>query len=731
MMRKLLKSGLSVLLALILIILPSQAAASASFAASFAPGTSAYSAASLTPGISAAYTASLTSGASAAFAAADYTAARQLAKLKAAVLTNTAYGAVSVQYALIDNGEIVISGQAGSYSKDKTVALTKDHMYGIGSVSKVFTAAAVMQLAERGKLALDKPVVGYLPAFKMADSRYRDITVRMLLNHSSGLMGSSFHNSAFFGGISADYDLLASLKTQRLKADPGEFSVYCNDGFSLAELLVEKVSGMGFSEYIRKNISDPLELNNTMTPLEDFPEDKLVKAYRPGSKSPLPAEALAVIGAGGIYSTAEDLCEFSRIFMEDAASGILSAKSVQAMEAPEYRNGFWPEEGDSAISYGLGWDSVNLFPFTEYDIPALSKGGDTALYHCSLVVLPGENMAMAVLSSGGASTFNQLMAQEVLLSVLKAKGSIDEILPAKKAVKPAASSMPSMPAAMKKWEGIYSFSGGVVRIAIGDTGILTLKTILPAASTQRFTYAGDNKFYSGDGSVYITFAEESNGNTYLKAEGYVTYTGLGQLAQSDYQAQRITDNPISKSLQEIWRKRDNKKYFLIDEAYNSQFYSLSQAYLRTDLLEELEGYFMNAAILDENTARTLVEIPGMYGRDLSDYEFYYADGKEYLKTSGFLMISEDAVGELSEKAKFTCAIGSDGYAQWFKISGKSARKKIQVTLPEASSFSVYDYSGNCVYSSTISALTTVTLPAYGYIVFAGSPGAKFTVKYTE
>jgi len=66
--------------------------------------------------------------------------------------------------------------------------ITPDTMYGIGSVSKMFTTAAVMKLAEQGKVDLDSPVTKYLPDFKMADGRYKKITVRMLLNHSSGML---------------------------------------------------------------------------------------------------------------------------------------------------------------------------------------------------------------------------------------------------------------------------------------------------------------------------------------------------------------------------------------------------------------------------------------------------------------------------------------------------------------------------------------------------------------
>ena len=109
-------------------------------------------------------------------------------------------------------------------------------LYGIGSVSKVFTAAAVMKLVEDGKLDLDEPVIAYIPEFIMADERYVHITPRTLLNHSSGLMGSTGGNVYLLGdNDEVNHDqFLDILKSQTLKHDPGDRSIYCNDGFTRA-----------------------------------------------------------------------------------------------------------------------------------------------------------------------------------------------------------------------------------------------------------------------------------------------------------------------------------------------------------------------------------------------------------------------------------------------------------------------------------------------------------------
>ena len=138
----------------------------------------------------------------------------------AAQAASTLGGAVSVQYALWQDGEIVLTGHTGTFSKTENRVLMDSDLYGIGSVSKIYTTVAVMQLAEDGKLSLDAPVTRYLKDFKMADPRYRDITVRMLLNHSSGLMGSTFDSALLFD----DSDPSATDQLLELKRGSGSCS---------------------------------------------------------------------------------------------------------------------------------------------------------------------------------------------------------------------------------------------------------------------------------------------------------------------------------------------------------------------------------------------------------------------------------------------------------------------------------------------------------------------------
>ena len=124
-----------------------------------------------------------------------------------------------------DTEESTVSTSEGE-SAASTGDTDTDHIYGVGSVSKVYVTTAVMQLVEQGKVDLDLPVTEYIDDFTMADERYKDITVRMLMNHSSGLAGTSVKNFFLYGDndyVATD-SVLKNLKTQSLKADPGEYA---------------------------------------------------------------------------------------------------------------------------------------------------------------------------------------------------------------------------------------------------------------------------------------------------------------------------------------------------------------------------------------------------------------------------------------------------------------------------------------------------------------------------
>lgn len=649
--------------------------------------------------------------------------------VEAALAAAETYGATtSIQYALWKDGEIVSTGGSGVYSKTENRALTDDILYGVGSVSKIYTTVAVLQLAEKHRLSLDAPVTRYLKDFKMADPRYKDITVRMLLNHSSGIMGTGLGGAILFGeaDTSATDGLLESLSTQRLVADPGAYSVYCNDGFTLAELVVAAVSGLDFMDYVDKYILDPIGLDDTFAPGGDFDVSRLAKTYRGDDTRALPADSLNAIGAGGIYATASDLAAFGGAL---TGTELLSQSSLDAMAYPEYSRGIWPEDTLDSLAYGLGWDNMEWYPFCQSDIQALVKGGDTLYYHAGLVVLPEHDMAAAVVSSGGVSTYNEMVANQLLIAALAKEGvSVDESIPALPAAEPAA-----MPADLLKNAGYYGSTSAQYQVSLTEDGKLTMHylnypTTIP---DQTFTYHSDGTFRDATGTAYMSFVKEENGQVYLYQKTVSGLPGLGALPVSNYAAVKLPDNPLTPEVQAAWDDILTMGVLPMDEPYNSQTYAALADSAAGETPELVPGYMGSMRIVDAATALFEIQLPGVGGRDGLDYHVEDRDGVTWIIARGSAYMDASAVPELfTGSGTAYTTVQEDGYARWYTVSDNAAGKTMTVQLPEDAGFWVYDAAGQVTASSVLWNDTSVVLPEDGVLVFAGDPGARFHLSFT-
>ena len=630
-------------------------------------------------------------------------------------------GAQSIQYALWQDGEIVLTGHAGAYSRTENRPLTDDVLYGVGSVSKLYTTAAILKLADQGKVELDAPVVRYLPDFTMADARYRDITVRMLLNHSSGLAGSTVTNGFLLNDpdtLAAD-TLLEELSTQNLKADPGAFSVYCNDGFTLAELVVEAVSGMDFDAYVRQAILEPAGLSATWFPGEDFDQSLLAKTYYGADDvRALPQETVGVHGTGGIYATASDLAAFGgQVFCGEE---VLSGKSVTASLSDEFARGLWPEDREDSLSYGLGWDSVHWYPFAYSDIQAAAKGGDTILYHAGLMVLPDYDLAAAVLSSGGVSTYNEMAASQMLIAALAEQGvAVDQSPRSLPAAQRA-----EMPPELMEYAGLYGDSTSSVKVTLTEDGVLS-------TGNAPLYYYSDGSFRDENQVAMVKFVEEDNGQTYLWQKAYSSLPGLGVLPSSSYIYMKLPGNPVSPEVQSAWDARSGKLYLALNMKYTNIQYPLAMpaAALATDPVNT-PGYMVFDRMVDASHARGTALIPGTDGRDWQDITITEENGVEYLSTCGGLYMDAAAAEPLFSGASSWSTIQADGYARWYQVGSAAAGKTMTVQVPEHGGFAVYDAAGLPVAASWAWGDTSAVLPEGGWVVFSGTPGARFVLSLT-
>ena len=658
-----------------------------------------------------------------ALAAEETTAADPLAQsAQTAAETALQYGgAQSVSYALWQDGEIVLTGSAGAYSRTENRALTDDILYGVGSISKTYTAVLMMNLVEEGKVALDDPVTTYLPEFTMADARYKDITVRMLLHLSSGLMGSAGPGSFLFGnnGRDASDELLERLSTQTLQADPGAYSVYSNDSYTLAGLVIEAASGMSYGDYLHAAIIEPLGLTNTCVPADEPAAGRFARVYLGDDTRALPTETLAVVATGGIYASASDLAAFGGALCGEE---LLTEASLTAMAGDEYLRGMWPEDSeDDALAYGLGWDNVHMFPFNRSGIQALVKGGDTLVYHSGLVVLPEYDMAAAVVSSGGVSTYDQAAAARILIDALALEGVTVDETAALDTAEPAA-----MPEELTAFSGPYGSSTLLYDVDIAPEGVMTLTV---AGTSVPLTYRADGTFRDEANSMLFKVVEEENGRVYLFQKAYTPLPGLAPTAVAEYVLERLPDYQASEEALAAWYAREGKVYFQVNEPYTSALYPLSGVFAAISfqgIPEGAESYMLTNQIVDGSTAVPVLQIPGVGSRDSGAVSMVEHNGVEYISLNGGLYMDAAAVPAVYAGPLSYCFIHEGGAARWF-TAGEAAGKTMTVTVPENGGFCVYNADMTLAASSWIYGDTTVTLPEGGWMVFAGDAGSQFTI----
>ncbi len=585
----------------------------------------------------------------------------------------------------------------------------------IASVSKMHVTTAVMQLVDSGKVELDRPVADYITDFKMADERYKDITVRMLMNHTSGLMGSTYAGALLFDEISMDYHdtFLQKLKRQQLKADPGEFNCYCNDGFTLLEILVERVSGLSFTEYLKENISMPLSLEHTGT-LWDVDPNGQVPVYIDGNVK-LANAVPQLIGAGGILSDAEDVCKFGTAFFT-GDNTLLSEEAKREMAENNSVDGCLP-------AFGLGWDNVVKEEYEKAGVKLLSKGGD-ALHHSNLLIAPDEKISVAVLSSGGSSSNCEEICLELMDVALSEQG-IDIVHPEKE--KPE---LIMVPDEYMKYEGLYANTEKTMYISFPDKRYMQVRSVTSENEFElQYMYTADGTFVEMSGDVSSGNAipaqplqaymfEEKNGQVYL------SHPEMGCMLV------KVREKKVEESVQKAWDERNGLYYYLVSGSYSDTAYTDNNR-MKLCTSDQAPGMVNGYRMQDEDHAGYDQIMPGSASRDISDLRMERIDGKEYacFDDLGFRMISEKDISVFTDKVTAIELIS--GEASWFKIDG-AKDVTLRLDIPENASVYVYDKYMNIKYSSYMTGYgNRVPLPEYGMIVFAGKTGQSVAVSTTK
>jgi CubicO group peptidase (beta-lactamase class C family) len=253
-----------------------------------------------------------------------------------------------------------------------------------GSISKLFTWTAVMQLAEQGKLDLDRDVNAYLD-FKIPEAFGKPITLKNLLTHTPGFEEVI---KDLFVDPSKHVNLGQYLKTHipRRIYPPGTVAAYSNYGAGLAGYIVERVSGRPFNQYVDENIFKPLGMTHSSMeqPLPKSLAAQMSKGYRSASDGPKPFEAVGPAPAGSLSSTATDMARFMTAHLQGGqydGARILRPETVSLMHSRLYDL----NPAANGMAYGFYEESKNGHRI-------IGHGGDTELFHSSVHLIPDANL---------------------------------------------------------------------------------------------------------------------------------------------------------------------------------------------------------------------------------------------------------------------------------------------------------------------------------------------------
>jgi CubicO group peptidase (beta-lactamase class C family) len=296
-------------------------------------------------------------------------------------------GSPGASVAVIENGKTVFSNAYGLADIETGKSASTATNYRLASVTKQFTATAVMILVDRGKLTLDSRLTDVLPG---APAYAHDVKIRNLLDHTSGLVDYEDLLPDSQTVQVLDKDVLALLnKIDSVYFPPGSKYRYSNSGYALLALVVEALSGESFASFLRHNIFEPLGMHRTVA-YEKGISTVEERAYghsktETGFIQTDQSVTSAVLGDGGIYTSVEDLAKWDQELRE--CQLISPSLRLQSFTPGTLNDG-------TPLKYGFGW-KIDLYK----GIPSVFHTGETRGFRNAILRLPDRQLTIIILTN--------------------------------------------------------------------------------------------------------------------------------------------------------------------------------------------------------------------------------------------------------------------------------------------------------------------------------------------
>jgi len=309
---------------------------------------------------------------------------------------------------IVKDGVVLYRGASGLAEIPNNVPMTADHIFRIGSITKQFTAAAILKLQKEGKLSMEDDIKMYFPSFP---NHGHTITIRHLLNHTSGIksyteMGS--FDEMFLRKKLKPEELVDEFKYEDMDFAPGDRFLYNNSGYILLGLILEQASGMAYGDYLKQNFFLPLKMN--ATEIEDQNKIYKFRAYGYSRKDTVTREAVFMdmslpYSAGALVSTVEDLYKWYSALISGT---VLDSGSFSSAISPTRLN------SGKEVDYGFGLQLGGL-----QGSRTIGHGGAINGFLSASLWLPDEKVFVAVFSNCDCNPVEETAAKLAALAMGK------------------------------------------------------------------------------------------------------------------------------------------------------------------------------------------------------------------------------------------------------------------------------------------------------------------------
>lgn len=343
------------------------------------------------------------------------------------------WGIPGLGVGLVEDGRITYARGFGVQSLATGAPVTPDSLFCVASITKIFVATAIMQLVEQGRLNLDAPLGTYLPDFRLDDARLPRVTLRQVLSHTAGL--PDFDEAEYDILVAnPEYDagaperLMRNLASRQLIADPGQRFAYSNIGFDLLGVLISRITGGTFEDYLSAHVLRPAgmpasELSHLQIPAERLALPHLrtpamiVNPIYPYHRADVPASFL--------HSSVLEMCNFAIASLKGASGaipGLLSPATYEKMWTPVAERGYPP----FYEHHSLGW-VIGHFN----GVKTVSHGGGGFGWTDFFTILPERNAAAVILCNEESSARSRTLraAVHVLLGLEPVVDTVSWMVP--------------------------------------------------------------------------------------------------------------------------------------------------------------------------------------------------------------------------------------------------------------------------------------------------------------